>query len=171
DKVPVEGPLFAALERHLTVTGRRYRLFDRHRRALLATELDGAGWLAQALPAKKRKELRRQRKRLSEMGMLAFERLEPADEVANWCDAVMALEQASWKGRRGSPIAADPALAGFVRTALPAEAACGHLRFWKLALAGRPIAMTFAVTRPPQAWLLKIAHDEALARFSPGVQL
>lgn len=31
--------------------------------------------------------------------------------------------------------------------------------------------MTFAVTRPPQAWLLKIAHDEALARFSPGVQL
>src|SRR5690606_14653434 len=85
DKVPVEGPLFAALERHLTVTGRRYRLFDRHRRALLATELDGAGWL-RALPAKKRKELRRQRKRLGEMGVLAFERLAPADEVKKWCD-------------------------------------------------------------------------------------
>jgi hypothetical protein len=58
-----------------------------------------------------------------------------------------------------------------VRRALDEEARDGRLDFWRLTLDGRPIAMTFAVRRPPQAWLLKIAHDESLARFSPGVQL
>jgi CelD/BcsL family acetyltransferase involved in cellulose biosynthesis len=171
DKVPAEGPLYAALEQYLIGSGRRYRLFDVHKRAVLDTGLDADAWLAQALPNKKRKELRRQRKRLDEMGGLAFARLAPGDDVAAWCDDFMALEAAGWKGRAGSPLASDPALGVFVRTALTAEAGDGRLRFWKLTLAGRPVAMTFAVARPPQAWLLKIAHDEELARFSPGVQL
>lgn len=171
DKLPAEGPLFAALEQFLIGTGRRHRLFDRHKRAVLDTELDAEAWFAQALPGKKRKELRRQRKRLDEMGGLAFTHLAPGDNVAAWCDDFMALEAAGWKGRNGSPLGSDPALAAFVRDALAREAADGRLKFWKLSLAGRPVAMTFAVARPPQAWLLKIAHDEELAKFSPGVQL
>ena len=171
DKLPAEGPLFAALEQFLIASGRRYRLYDRHKRAVLDTAPDAEVWLADALPSKKRKELRRQRKRLDEMGGLDIVRLGPDGDAAAWCDEFMALEASGWKGRGGNPLGNDPALARFVRSALAAEAGDDRLRFWKLALAGRAVAMTFAVVRPPQAWLLKIAHDEALARFSPGVQL
>lgn len=171
DKLPLSGALFEVLEEYLISTGRRFRLFDRHERALLATGADADAWLRDALPAKKRKELRRQRRRLDEMGGLTFESLRDGDDVAAWCTDFMTLEAAGWKGRRGSPLGRDPRLARFVHEALEAENRDGNLGFWKLMLGGRPVAMTFAVRRPPAAWLLKIAHDESLARFSPGVQL
>jgi hypothetical protein len=57
------------------------------------------------------------------------------------------------------------------RAGLPALAEAGKLRFWKLALDGRPVAMLFAVVEGARGWLGKIAYDERLARFSPGVLL
>jgi hypothetical protein len=62
-------------------------------------------------------------------------------------------------------------MASVLREGLRGLADAGKLRFWKLALDGRPIAMMFAIVEERHAWLGKIAHDENLARFSPGVQL
>ena len=53
--------------------------------------------------------------------------------------------------------------------ALSALHEAGKLKFWKLALDGRPVAMLFAVLDGDQAWLGKIAHDPGFSRFSPGV--
>ena len=50
-------------------------------------------------------------------------------------------------------------------------AAAGKLRFWKLALDGKTIAITYAIVEGDQAWLHKIAYDEAYAKYSPGVLL
>jgi CelD/BcsL family acetyltransferase involved in cellulose biosynthesis len=62
-------------------------------------------------------------------------------------------------------------VAAILRDSLAGLAAVGALRFWKLALDGRPIAMLFAIAEGEDAWLGKIAYDEDLGRFSPGVQL
>jgi hypothetical protein len=50
-------------------------------------------------------------------------------------------------------------------------AAAGKLRFWKLTLDGKTIAITYAIVEGDQAWLHKIAYDETYAKFSPGVLL
>ena len=52
--------------------GGRAASFGRHQRALLAPEGDRAGYLEAVLGGKKRKELRRQRRRLDEVGRVAF---------------------------------------------------------------------------------------------------
>ena len=48
-------------------------------------------------------------------------------------------------------------------------AAADKLRFWRLALDGKPIAILYAVVEGEQAWLGKIAYDENYAKYSPGV--
>ncbi len=98
----------------------------------------------------------------------AFDVLKPAEAVAPWIDQFLALEQTGWKGRRGTAIAGDERLQRALRSGLERLAAYGDLGFWRLAIDGRPAAMLFAAISGDRAWLVKIAHDEALARFSPG---
>lgn len=174
EKCPAQGEFFAALEQYLVGTGRAYRHFGHHRRAVLEGGETADAYLRAAMPGKKRKELRRQRNRLADSGEVVFSTLTRGgspEAVADWCAEFMALEDAGWKGRRGTAIARVDGLDHFLPEALAVEARRGDLLFWKLAHGGRPVAMTFAIRRGGRAWLLKIAHDEALARHSPGVLL
>ena len=71
--VPESGPFATALaaallRREMPDTG-----FDRHRRALLVPGDQRAGYVEQAIGAKKRKELRRQRNRLADLGTLKID--------------------------------------------------------------------------------------------------
>jgi CelD/BcsL family acetyltransferase involved in cellulose biosynthesis len=63
---------------------------------------------------------------------------------------------------------ASATTAAALRDACIVLAASGRLRFWKVDLDGRPVAMLFAIVDGEEAWLGKIAHDESFARFSPG---
>jgi hypothetical protein len=47
----------------------------------------------------------------------------------------------------------------------------GRLEFQRLDLDGRAIAMLVNFLTPPGSWSFKIAFDEDLARFSPGVMI
>jgi len=142
--------------------------FARTRSSLRPSGISCETWLEENFSAKRRKEFRRLKARLAETGELAFESLEPGEPVAPWVDAFIALERAGWKGRRGTAIGCDEALAAMLHKGLGRLAAHGDLGFWKLSLDKRPVAMLFAAMAGERAWLLKIAHDEALARFSPG---
>jgi hypothetical protein len=93
----------------------------------------------------------------------------PGEATDPWADEFLALEAMGWKGKRGTALAADPAAATALREVLRNLGAERALRFWKLTLEGRTAAMLFATVMGGEAWLGKIAHDEALAKFSPGV--
>jgi Acetyltransferase (GNAT) domain len=88
--------------------------------------------------------------------------------VSHWVDEFLSLEAAGWKGARGTAMKTNPQAAATLREACRGLAAAGKLRFWKLALDDKPAAMLFAIVDGREAWLGKIAHDEDLARFSPG---
>ena len=63
---------------------------------------DRAGYLDHAIPHKKRKELRRQRKRLADTGTLTSTTIaDPAALTAALLD-FLALEASGWKGRAGT---------------------------------------------------------------------
>jgi len=169
--LPLGGPLAAALEAVCAEQSRACGLVHREERALLASPLSQDAYLEAALSGKKRKELRRQHARLSELGALAVTRSRDAGGLPEWTRQFLALEAAGWKGATGSALAASPATAGLFTQACAGAAARGRLERLTLTLDQAPIAMLATFLTPPGAFSYKTAFDERFARFSPGVLL
>jgi CelD/BcsL family acetyltransferase involved in cellulose biosynthesis len=170
-QLPLEGPLHDALKQVLAEQGRQGTTVLCEERALLRSELAPEAYLEDSLSGKKRKELRRQHRRLAEEGELTVERSERADRLVEWTDEFLALEDAGWKGEQGSALASDPYTASLFRSALEGAAARGKLERLAIRLDGRPLAMLATFLAPPGAFAFKTAFDEQFARFSPGVLL
>ncbi|MEL7737113.1 GNAT family N-acetyltransferase [Citromicrobium bathyomarinum] len=160
-----------ALTALATQTHRGHSVVEREARALLASDLSPADYFTQSLSTKKRKELRRQERRLAEYGTLEVVRTTDPVQVPGWADDYLALEAASWKSRAGSALADSPAHAQFFRNSLSGAAAQGRFEGLALHLDGRPIAMLATFLTPPGAFSFKTVYDESFARYSPGVLL
>ncbi len=163
------GPVHDGLVAAAQSFGRGAPTVHRRDRALLHSGLDAGTYLETHVRAKKRKELRRLATRLGEVGDIHFSTLSDGRECAAWCDTFLALEAAGWKGREGAALANEPATAAFLHEIVASALALGRLDFQRLDLDGRAIAMLINFRTPPGSWSFKIAYDEALARFSPGV--
>ena len=86
--------------------GRKADVVERELRAQLASDLTAEDYFNEALTNKKRKELRRQARRLAEIGALSVERVETPEAIAPWADAFLALEAASKAGDNAKGLAA-----------------------------------------------------------------
>jgi CelD/BcsL family acetyltransferase involved in cellulose biosynthesis len=117
------------------------------------------------------KELRRLERRLAERGTLNFEVLPADGPVGPWMDEFIALEASGWKGRQGTAIGQRAADRAFFAAFAAAAQAERRLQCLTLRLNGAAIAMKLNVFARDQGFALKIAHDEAFAKFSPGVLL
>ncbi|WP_029058001.1 GNAT family N-acetyltransferase [Stappia stellulata] len=123
------------------------------------------------LGRRRRKEIGRQLRRLSETGETRFTSLTaPADTCAAFED-FLALEARGWKGRRGTALACDPGRMAFARAFIADMAQAGRLRIDRLDVDDVPVAIMIMLRDSHRAWSWKIAHDEQLARFSPGAQV
>tara|TARA_B100000678_G_scaffold165590_1_gene138286 strand:+ start:1270 stop:2412 length:1143 start_codon:yes stop_codon:yes gene_type:complete len=140
-------------------------------RALLSSDLSAEDYYAAALPNKKRKELRRQSRRLAELGEVSVERVHTPDAIARFAEDFLKLEAASWKGRAGSALASKAKHARFFRESLAGAAQLGRVEGLSLQLDGKPVAMLVTLLSPPGSFSFKTAFDERFARFSPGVLL
>jgi CelD/BcsL family acetyltransferase involved in cellulose biosynthesis len=169
--LPVEGSLAAALDLAVEQRGGRSAFFARHARAVLAPADARDNYLAKAVDRKKRKELRRQRKRLGERGCLMSIDANDRSAVARALDDFLLLEAQGWKGRAGTAARCDDRIAGFMQTAVTALAGEGKARIARLCIDGKPIAAMVTLRSGEMAWCWKIAYDESHARFSPGVQV
>jgi CelD/BcsL family acetyltransferase involved in cellulose biosynthesis len=166
-----DRPVAAALTAAIAQRGGRIAAFGRHQRALLAPGAERAGYLDAALGGKKRKELRRQRRRLDETGSVAFTLACEAAQVAAALSGFLTLEADGWKGRARTAAAQDGTIRQFIETAVAGLAAQGQAQIAQLISGDRAIAAGILFTSGRGAWFWKIAHDESVARASPGVQL
>ena len=166
-----DGPVMRGLEQAAKAAGRQLHVAQQYERAVLASKATPAEYLETTVRAKKRKELRRQAKRLAEQGAVTFDRLAPDGPLDAWCDQYLALEAAGWKGQGGTALAADDDWTRFFRETMASAQTLGKLDFYRLSLDGRAIAMLINLRAPPAVWSYKITYDESLARFSPGVLL
>jgi CelD/BcsL family acetyltransferase involved in cellulose biosynthesis len=169
--VPATGPFAAALDAALERSGRRHAAFGRHQRALLAPGAERQGYIERAMSAGRRKELRRQRRRLEEVAPVSFVLAHDAADVAEALKDFLIIEASGWKGVAGTAAANDLAIRRFVEKAVAALAADGRARIDRLMLGDRAAAACITLTAGDTAWCWKIAYSEAVARFSPGVQL
>lgn len=165
------GPSHAALRDIAGQERRPAAIVYSEDRAFLESQLSPEAYFEAAMTGKKRKELRRQHKRLSELGDLVFTRQDDASAIEDWIDSFLSLEAAGWKGREGSALASTESTISLFRNALCGAAEQSRLERLSLLLDGRPIAMLANFLTPPGAYSFKTAFDEDYARYSPGVLL
>lgn len=170
-QIAVDSPGYCALQAEISSHDRPFATVGSVERAMLRSNLSAEAYFEDAMPNKKRKELRRQAKRLGEEGTVTFERQGDEIDVAAWSAEFLALEKAGWKGDEGSSLASDAATASLFEEALLGAAASGKLERLTMRIDGRPIAMLANFITPPGAFSFKTAFDEDYARFSPGVLL
>jgi CelD/BcsL family acetyltransferase involved in cellulose biosynthesis len=161
------GPVFAALQS----CERETPIVHRRERAMLASKADAETYLATNVRPKKRKEWRRLSHRIAEMGTVTHSTLTSGDDLTAWCAAFVALEASGWKGERGAAMGNTPATQSFFDVMMHGAWDAGRLEFQRIDLNDAPIAMLINFRTPPGSWSFKIAHDGALARFSPGVMI
>jgi CelD/BcsL family acetyltransferase involved in cellulose biosynthesis len=167
--LPLDGPLYIALQAVLTEQGRLAGLVHREERAILTSALSPEAYFEQSLSGKKRKELRRQSARLAELGEVRLERRRDDDRLSRWIDDFLALEHSGWKGAAGSALASHQTTTRLFKEALHGAASRGKLERLTLTLGDEPIAMLVNFLTPPGAYSYKTAFDERYARYSPGV--
>lgn len=165
-EVPTDGPFRQALAGpalcHLAT-----RVLDERTRAVLHHDVADAGQAP--LSPRRRKELRRQRRRLAEGGEVVYRSARTPTEIRSAAERFMALEASGWKGRRGAALVHDPSLATFTRTMTRLMAGEGRCHIDSLEVAGRPVAMGVLITAGTQTHFWKTTFDERHAALSPGV--
>ena len=169
-EMATEGPVADAVRAVALRSDRPLVLLGEHRRAMLARGPADAD-LRSGLTAGRRKELGRQLRRLGERGAVTFTSDVQPDCVRARFEEFLALEQAGWKGRQETALASSAATAEFSRQALFDLAEAGKARIDSLRIGTHPVAILVSLVAGSAAYTWKIAHDEAYAQFSPGVQL
>jgi CelD/BcsL family acetyltransferase involved in cellulose biosynthesis len=162
-----QGPVAGLLAECLGQSGRAACRLDPHQRAALVCN---EGHPLGAVGAKKLKELRRQRRRLAEVGTLTRDTITATDAIGAAVADYLTVETHGWKMRAGGAAKLDAASARFLTEAVAGLAAEGKARIDLLKL-GAAIAATITLFSGNRAWFWKTAYDEDFARYSPGVQL
>jgi CelD/BcsL family acetyltransferase involved in cellulose biosynthesis len=162
------GPVASALLEGLQAAGTRAFLYERLERAALVRRAD-AEYLNPELDSRRRRELRRQRRKLAEhLGAALTMRDRAGDPEA--VEAFLSLEAAGWKGQAHTALLTE-GHGDLLREAAPVFAAAGRLQLLSLEADDRVVAMKCNLLAGDAIYCFKIAYDEALSRFSPGVQL
>ncbi len=165
--IPVDGPFWVAL----TAAAANLKVLTRWQRASLRLEGTFSTWFERNFDRKRRKEFRRLKSRLSELGALDCRSFAFGEDTVPWTKGLVELEGSGWKGRRGTALKSNPIMANAATEALANLGRANKLRFWEIRLDGKIVASMFAMVEGAHAWLGKIAYDETLARYSPGVML
>lgn len=117
------------------------------------------------------KEMRRCRKRLLGKGAVAHRAVEAGPELDAAIEAFLALEQAGWKGARGTALACRPETASFARRLFGNGDDPVRPRADLLTLDGRPVAVSLALVCGRTGVFLKTTYDETLRSCAPGLLL
>ncbi len=167
----VKGPVYDILTNVLAARGMAVREYDGHERAILDPDRPGEDYLRESLGKKRSKEYRRVRNRLVDLGQVTYRMLRDRDEIEDAIARFIALEKSGWKGERGTALACRDDWRAFFTDTVLGLAETGDCRIAELSLDGRVIASTVLIVSQDVAWMWKIAFDEMLSRYSPGVLL
>jgi len=168
DLLTEDGP--AAVAIHRAARDRRFTVLRerRHERAFLARRPED-DYLA-GMRSHRRRELNRLGRRLAaELDGELSVTDRAGDEAA--VDTFLELEKSGWKGREATAMGSEPEHEAFFRDLCRTFAGQSRLQLLALSVEDRTVAMKCNLTAGDGAFCFKIAHDERLGNFSPGVQL
>ncbi|MCJ2056377.1 GNAT family N-acetyltransferase [Methylobacterium sp. J-048] len=167
---PADGAFADLLAAH----GVRQAAYWPHERGLLdvtGRSMQSRKTYLDHLSGKRRRKLRLARQRLEAAGPVVLEILDAPGALDGALDDHVALEAAGWKGRAGTGLGQRLDEVAFLRAVLADLGSEGRVRVARLRREGRILASAILPTTGAEAWVLKIAHDEADPEAAPGVQL
>ncbi len=142
-----------------------------HERAALRKPPGAPETTTRSLSAKRAREYRRQMRRLEENGQTEFEIAQHEDDILDAFEGFLTLELLGWKGRRGTALYNQKRVAAFSRHVVAGLAASSGCEIFSLKQDGRVIAALIMLGRNGHFYTWKMAYDESLSAFSPGVQI
>lgn len=160
-----DSPVFAALERALTLRGADVRTLAEGERPFV-TPTSGI-----KTSGSTRKKLRQDWNRLSATGAVEVVNDRAAQSVVRAFETFLALEAAGWKGEQGTALLSSSRDVRFTRALVAELAAEGGASVAELRLDGRAIALQVLLYSGSRAYTWKTAYDEGYAKFSPGALL
>jgi CelD/BcsL family acetyltransferase involved in cellulose biosynthesis len=166
-----DGPFYELLNDCLTKRNSSSLVCESYTRALLRPTETADKYVRAAISTKHRQDIKRKERRLSEIGRVEYDALEPDGDIDRWTDEFLQLEVSSWKGRQGGALASAEASRNYFVTIAKEGFRRGKLMMSAIRLDGQPLALRFSLIAGRGAFALKIAYDENHARFSPGTLL
>ncbi len=167
----LDGPAGAGLVAAMDRAGWRRATVAAFERPVLDRRASHDAFLASHPHRARLKDLRRRAKRLSEAGAVTFETVASGPGLERAVAAFLALERAGWKGATGSAMACRPEHAAFACALFGPTHGPVRARADILAVDGRPVAISLALTGGGTATLLKTAYDEDRRACAPGLLL
>ena len=120
------------------------------------------------LSANLRKDVRRRRRRLEELGQVVVEVLDGRQRLDELLEEGFRVEGANWKGEQGTAIRSGASTRRFYTEVARWAAARGWLRLAFLRVDGRAVAFEYALEHGGVFSCVKGGYDAAYDRFSPG---
>lgn len=161
----VEGPGYSAMRKALAARGAEPLVVSEFARPYVTREF------GVKRSGSTRKKLRQDWNRLSGLGTVDVINDRTALGVQQAFEAFLVLEEASWKGARGTALLSHSADAAFVRGLLCNLAARGDASVAQLRVNGEVIAAQVLMYCGNTAYTWKTAFDAAYAKYSPGALL
>src|SRR5262245_50440892 len=166
-----EGPFHHLLVDYLNRRLKFTHVLESHTRALFRPAADAEVYIRSALHRARRKEYRRQERRLAETGRLEYAALGPGDDADPWIEEFLELEANTWKGKGGCALSSNATDREYFMQVAREAFRRGKLMMLALRFNGRPIAYKLNFLSGVGSFAFKIAFDEEYARYSPGVLL
>jgi CelD/BcsL family acetyltransferase involved in cellulose biosynthesis len=167
DWIDADGPLSGALASAFAAESRLVVVDEFERPALYRR--DSPDYLQQTLSARRLEDYQRKLQLLEqEVGELTLR--DASHDPAAYARFIR-LERSGWRGEVGSAMACRPGHAVFFTQMCRGFAQSGRLLMLSLASEQSTVAMNCELLAGDMSFNFKLAFDERLARFSPGVQL
>lgn len=152
-----------AIGRNLPVT-----VMGTYRRPMLESLFDGQTYLKHAISPEHFRELRRQWRKLDQLGDLSYNVARQPADIRLRMEEFLLLEASGWKGKGRTAMINDRYQAAFAREAITNLAETDGVRIHTLDLDGRAIASMVVFLAGGEAYTWKTAYDEDFAKYSPG---
>ena len=168
-RLPLEDDVTRALFQLCRDERRPCKVDSRYQRAVLH-----AGHPGDPDPLKgsrRRRIASLERKAERELGPLAWRVARTETALGPALDRLLALEEAGWKGKAGSALASSNSTRGFFAAVTGAAAGLGRLEVTELLAGDCLLAASAHFTGGDEGFGYKMAYDEALSAFGPGLLL
>jgi hypothetical protein len=169
-ELPLRGPTASVLRRAAQHQGFWTKAGCQMRPILLPDAAAPGGFNAM-VPQKRRREVERQLRKLSEIGAVSHMSARSGSDIEAAFDIFLALEASGWKGQRGTALRESGAVHDFARNAVLQMGQQGRVAIDVLRAGERPVAALIRLDHAGLSIPWKIAYDEEFAIFSPGKQL
>ncbi|WP_223478149.1 GNAT family N-acetyltransferase [Oricola indica] len=140
-------------------------------RPFLKSEKDSVDYITDNIRSHSRRNFGRLRRQLEAMGDFSYEVARSPSEVRFAMEEFLLLENAGWKGRQRTSLAADRYRAAFAREAINNLAERDLCRIHSFKLDGQVIASLIVFVQSGHAWTWKTTYDETYSSYSPGALL